>query len=74
MTDRYKGFLVTLDHDTREDDAESIITALQMVKGIHSVKPYISTLEDRMCQERATLDTYAEIIQAIFDKRKERLG
>ena len=42
MTDRYKGFLITLDKEIRDDDSEYIINALKMIKGVHSVKPYLS--------------------------------
>ncbi len=56
MTDRYKGFLITLDREIRDDDAEHIINALKMVKGVHSVKPYINRMEDCMMYEKAKSD------------------
>lgn len=34
MTDRLKGFIVTLTTDIREDDAESIVQAIKMIKGV----------------------------------------
>ena len=52
MTDRYKGFLVTLEKDIRDDDSEQIIMALKMVKGVYSVKPYIANAEDSMASMR----------------------
>lgn len=42
MTDRHSGYIVTLSEDIREDDAEFIINALKMVKGVVEVKPVIS--------------------------------
>ena len=42
MTDRHAGYIVTLDHDIREDDAAAIITALRMVKGVISVEPVVA--------------------------------
>lgn len=48
MTDRLKGFTVTLQKDIREDDAERIVQAIQMIKGVLDVEPSISTLEDHM--------------------------
>lgn len=40
MTDRYSAFIVMLDRDIREDDAEEgILTALRMLKGVVSVQP-----------------------------------
>ena len=39
MTDRINAFIVILDRDIREDDAEDTITALKQIKGVLSVKP-----------------------------------
>ena len=39
MTTLHKGYVVALTEDIREDDAESIINAIRMVKGVMSVKP-----------------------------------
>lgn len=45
MTDRYDGFTVVLDRAMRSDDAEHIINAIQMIKGVADVRPIISTTE-----------------------------
>ena len=42
MTDRYPGFLVTLDRDVREDDAEAFLTAIRMIKGVVNVEPLVT--------------------------------
>lgn len=34
MTDRHVAYTVILDQEIREDDAEAIVTALKMVKGV----------------------------------------
>lgn len=39
MTTRHAGYLVVLDEDIREDDAEAIIIAIKMVKFVRSVQP-----------------------------------
>lgn len=39
MTDRHSGFLVVLHHDMREDDAEHIRHAIQMINGVQGVTP-----------------------------------
>lgn len=39
MTERHAGYLVTLEHDMREDDAESTIAALRHIRGVLSVTP-----------------------------------
>lgn len=52
MTDRIKGFIVTLENDIREDDCEHIINAIKMVKGVIDVSPSISDSSDHMNRER----------------------
>lgn len=39
MTARFSGFQVTLAADIREDDAEHIINAIRMLKGVCDVRP-----------------------------------
>lgn len=39
MTDRHSGYVVALSRDIRDDDAEHIINAIRMIKGVRSVKP-----------------------------------
>ena len=34
MTDRHCGYIITLENDIREDDAEATINALRMIKGV----------------------------------------
>lgn len=38
MIDRHMAYVVTLNQDTREDDAQAIINALVMIKGVLSVE------------------------------------
>lgn len=41
MTDRHVGYIVTLDQDIREDDAQPILDALKMMKHVVDVQPVI---------------------------------
>lgn len=52
MTDRIKGFTVTLEKDIREDDVEVITQAISMIKGVANVEPSISTIEDQFARQR----------------------
>ena len=52
MTDRVKGFTVTLEKDIRIDDFEVIMQAIRMIRGIADVEPSISTSEDHMNRQR----------------------
>jgi len=42
MTDRHTGYIVALDADIREDDAQAIIAAIQMIKGVQTVTPLVA--------------------------------
>lgn len=48
MTDRIKGFTITLANDMREDDFEAIKTAVEMIKGVIHVEPSLVTSNDHM--------------------------
>ncbi len=52
MTQRYKAFLVTLANDIREDDADAILTALRMVKGVLDVSPVGADMNDHTIRTR----------------------
>jgi hypothetical protein len=42
MTDRHSGYVVALDRNMREDDAQAVLDAIQMVKGVISVRPVVA--------------------------------
>jgi len=53
MTDRFYALTVALEKDTRDDDAERIIHAIKMIKGVLDVKGNISNPDVWMSEERA---------------------
>jgi hypothetical protein len=52
MTDRLKGVVVTFNEDIRVDDAEYIINAIKMIKGVIDVSPNIVNSDDHMIRMR----------------------
>jgi hypothetical protein len=53
MTDRHAAYIVVLDHDIREDDAEeSVLPALRMIKFVASVEPVTADLGQGIAQGR----------------------
>jgi hypothetical protein len=52
MTDRVKGFTVTLEHDIRIDDVEFIKQAIEMIRGVVNVDYSISNTDDIINQAR----------------------
>ena len=53
MTDRYHSIGVVLKKDIRDDDAQCVLDAIKMIKGVLSVKPYVSDFDTNMAEERA---------------------
>lgn len=46
MSDRIKGYIVILDKDYRDDDAEIIENAIKMIKGVKEITPSIVNSDD----------------------------
>lgn len=65
MTDRHSGYLVTLSDDIREDDAQHIINALRMVKGVLSVEPIIHDHALMLAQQREA-GKYEELLWRLY--------
>lgn len=62
MTDRFKGFLVHLDSDCRDDTAQNIINALEMVKGVAKVEPIVANYEDTLNRSRVKRELLDKMI------------
>lgn len=56
MTDRIKGFVVTLDRDIREDDAIATINAIGQLRGVVSVKLEVADIGSEMAEARVRSD------------------
>jgi len=69
MTDRVKGFTITLDQDYRVDDVEIILNAVRMIKGVAHVEPSITTMDDHMNRTLIRLDLEKKIYEML---RKDR--
>ncbi|MCP9947236.1 hypothetical protein [Actinomadura madurae] len=60
MTERHSGYLVALDHDIREDDAEAILNAIRMIKGVQSVQPVPAGAYEASIAEQRRDDAWRE--------------
>lgn len=69
MTTRHVGYVVTLENDTREDDAESIVRALRMVKGVVGVEPIVADFAAAAGEMRARM----AIVHKLHDLVREIL-
>lgn len=70
MTDRIKGVYVALDKDYRVDDAEEILAALKMVKGVLDVTGDIADFNDWNNRTRIRQELSAKLWEALHDTKE----
>lgn len=70
MTDRHAGYVVTLSEDIREDDAEAIINAIRMVKGVINVRPIVSNVELMIAEDRTDQEWREKIRQLLLNRSR----
>jgi len=68
MTERFKGFLVTLEKNVRQDDAEATIRAIEQVKGVLSVKPLVANIDSQIAEERVRMDFYQKLVKVLEER------
>ena len=56
MTDRIRHLTVTLARDMRDDDAERLIDAIIMIKGVASVRPHVVESGDYGARDAVSAD------------------
>lgn len=61
MTDRVHSLIVVFDKDFREDDAEALVDAIQMLRGVIQVRPIVGTPEHYAAREQAKADLRSQI-------------
>ena len=70
MTDRHAAYIVVLEKDLREDDAQATLRALGMVRGVHSVEPVMSSPEVYIGTQRALGQLRQELAAVLWPPRK----
>lgn len=65
MTDRIKGLTVTLERDIREDDAQAIIDAIKMAKGVLGVEAHVADYDHHMAYAQARRDMEMKILRIL---------
>lgn len=66
MTDRLNALTVVLDHDIRDDDAEPLITAITMIRGVQSVTPHVASSADHVAYSRARHELSEKLFKVIW--------
>jgi hypothetical protein len=65
MSDRTMCLTVVLDKDYRVDDAEAIMNAIRMVKGVLSVDANVANVDTYMAYARARTDLEKKLWEAL---------
>lgn len=74
MTDRVKGFTVTLENDIRINGVEYIMNAIKMIKGVADVEPSITTYDDHMNRARVMNRFKSKLIEFITELKDIKLN
>ena len=69
MTTRHSGYQIILDDDIREDDAEAVINALLMIKGVVKVIPIEAEYRDVMARTRRDSEWRQKLLDLLGEMR-----
>ena len=67
MTNRYHSLLVALEQDTREDDAEHLIAAIEQLRGVAGVTGKVNDGSLFIIRQRLKGELLAKIIDLFRD-------
>ena len=72
MTDRYNYLTVALEFDLRSDDAQALIEAVKMLKGVLTVEPHVVNGTDFTSEARVRQEIVKKLIGIISPYAGER--
>ena len=70
MSDKVKGFVVTLEKDVRLDDVELLMQTIRYMRGVANVEPSIVDSSDWINQQRVKTELREKMYQFIADNLK----
>lgn len=68
MTDRLRGVYVAFEQDIREDDAEPLLAAIRMLRGVMAVMPDVVNPMDYVATERARRELWSKLRKVIEEQ------
>ena len=74
MTDRIRHLTVTLERDIREDDAESIISAIRSLRHVADVTPKVVTGADASARIAVRAELRSKLHAAVADVLDAEIG
>lgn len=65
MTDKIAGYVVTLENNIREDDAETILNAIRMVRGVLCVTAQKDDVIGQILAERVRRQVIDKLLELL---------
>jgi len=72
VTDRHVAYTVLLEREIREDDAEAIVSAISMVKGVREVVPVVADVGMYFAVSAARHDLMMDLLKFVQEWRKKK--
>jgi hypothetical protein len=69
MSDRIKGLTVTLKANMRDDDAQPIIDAIKMLRGVLSVDAHVEDMDHYLAKSQLKSEYLPKLIEIFMDKK-----
>ena len=71
MSDRTVALTVVLDETYRVDDAEAIMNAIKMIKGVSTVAANVSDVNTYISYAKASAELEKKLFKILHDERKK---
>lgn len=68
MTDRINAFIVILEQNISDDDAEATINAIRQIKGVLDVDRHVVSPADLIAEARVRADLGAKLLDIIYPR------
>ena len=70
---RAKAYVVVLEHDLKDDEAELVLNAIARFRGVLSVKavPSDDALTDMIAAERVRAELGRKLVEVVFPRKEE---
>ena len=67
MTDRFNGLIVVLEKDIRDDDAQCLLDAIRMMKGVKDVTGNVVDVDTYVTEARVRIELRNKLQQLISE-------
>lgn len=70
MTDRFNSLTVVLERNIRDDDAEPILEAIRMIKGVANVQGNVADTRSHVAEVRAKQELTSKVLCLLSTKEE----